>query len=134
MRAENESKNMGLFVKAESVSSAYKGSLLLVPLQSLHYDVQIVQNVARIQLTQQYQNLCHNFLEAEYFFPVRTQACFSEFRAEFDGKIVRGVVKEKEEAQQEYKERRERGDLVAYTEVKEETPDVMKILIGNIPP
>jgi Ca-activated chloride channel family protein len=134
MRAENESRDIGLFVKMDSVPSAQRGISLVVPLQSLHYDVQIVQNVARIELVQHYRNLSPTFLEAEYFFPVRTHACISDFRAEFDGRVVRGIVKEKEEARQEYRERRERGDLVAYSEVKEETPDVMKILIGNIPP
>jgi hypothetical protein len=34
----------------------------------------------------------------------------------------------------EYCERRERGDLVTFSKVKEEKPEVMKILIGNIPP
>ncbi len=93
-----------------------------------------MQNVARVELTQYYRNLSESFLESEYYFAVRTQACISEFRAEFDGKIVRGVVKEKEKARKEYQEHKERGDLVAYSEVKEESPDIMKILIGNIPP
>ncbi len=53
-----------------------------------------MQNVARVELTQRYRNLSPVFLEAEYYFPVRINACF----AEFDGKVVRGVVKEKEEA------------------------------------
>jgi Ca-activated chloride channel family protein len=58
--------------------------------------------VARVELTQRYRNITKVFLEAEYFFPVRTNACFTSFSAEFDGKLVRGVVKEKEEARQEY--------------------------------
>jgi hypothetical protein len=55
-----------------------------------------VQNVARVELTQHYRNLSPSFLEAEYFLPVRTNACISNFRAEFDGKIVHGVIKEKD--------------------------------------
>jgi hypothetical protein len=51
-----------------------------------------------VELKQHYRNLSSCFLEAEYFFPVRINACISDFTAEFDGKIVRGVVKEKEEA------------------------------------
>jgi hypothetical protein len=50
MRAPNESKDVGLFVKAESVPPQYKNEKLAVPLQSLSYDVQIVQNVARVEL------------------------------------------------------------------------------------
>jgi Ca-activated chloride channel family protein len=60
--------------------------------------------VARVELTQHYRNLSQAFLEAEYFFPVRTNACFSDFRAEFDGKVVRGVIKEKKEAKKEYQQ------------------------------
>jgi Ca-activated chloride channel family protein len=55
-----------------------------------------------VELTQRYHNFSKTFLEAEYFFPVLTNACFTNFSAEFDGKIVRGVVKEKVEARQEY--------------------------------
>ncbi len=57
-----------------------------------------MQNVARVELTQRYRNVSSVFIEAEYYFPVRINACFTEFVAEFDGKVVRGVVKEKEEA------------------------------------
>jgi hypothetical protein len=47
---------------------------------------------------------------------------------------VKGLIKEKEEAKKEYKENLEKGNLVAYSEIKEESPDIMKIDIGNIPP
>ena len=45
-----------------------------------------------------------------------------------------GKIKEKEQAKQEYQENKERGNLVAYSEIKEKTPDIMQIDIGNIPP
>jgi Ca-activated chloride channel family protein len=61
-----------------------------------------VQNVARIELKQHYRNVSPTFLEAEYYFPISSQACFIDFRAEFEGKVVRGVVKEKEQAKKEY--------------------------------
>jgi hypothetical protein len=47
---------------------------------------------------------------------------------------VKGIIKEKEEAKREYEAHKEKGDLVAYSEIKEDTPDIMKIDIGNIQP
>ena len=40
---------------------------------------------------------------------------------------MKGLIKEKEEAKKEYKENLEKGNLVVYSEIKKETPDIMKI-------
>lgn len=74
------------------------------------------------------------FIEAEYFFPISLKDCFDSFSAEFDNKIIKGVIKEKEEARKEYEDNKQKGNLVAYSEIKKDTPDIMKIDIGNIPP
>jgi len=47
---------------------------------------------------------------------------------------VKGIIKEKEEAKKEYEQHKARGDTVAYSEIIEESPDIMKIDIGNILP
>ena len=81
-----------------------------------------------------YKNEYQQLLEAEYFFPIDNEICFQKLVCEFDGKIVEGKIKEKEEAKMEYEQHKEMGNLVVYSEKKEETPDIIKIDIGNIQP
>lgn len=38
-------------------------------------------------------------IEAEYFFPISTNACFEEFSAFCDGNQIKGEIKAKKEAQ-----------------------------------
>jgi len=47
---------------------------------------------------------------------------------------MEGAIKSKERAKKEYKEHVEKADTVAYAEILPETHDIMKVLIGNIPP
>ena len=43
-----------------------------------------------------------------------------------------GQVKEKQEAKAEYEKHKAKGDIVAHAESKAETPDIMKVNIGNV--
>ena len=56
------------------------------------------------------------------------------FEAEFNGKVIKGKIKEKEEAKLEYKENKKMGNIVAYSEKKIDNPDIMIVELGNIPP
>lgn len=104
-----------------------------VPLKCLNVSIKIVHNVARVLYTQVFYNNLEGNLEVEFFFPISPEACFDSFEAKFQDTVIKGVVKEKEEAKQEYKEAINRGDMAAYAEINEETQDVMKVMIGNIP-
>ena len=89
---------------------------LLIPLNSLDFYVSITNNIARTTITQRYQNDYDQFIEAEYFFPINAEACFDSFEAEYSGKKVRGIIKEKEKAKEEYEHQKKLGNLVAYSE------------------
>ena len=54
--------------------------------------------------------------------------------ATFADTRIEGRVKEKDEAKKEYKTAVEEGRKAAYGQVSEESKDIMKINIGNIPP
>ena len=112
----------------------HKGTTSPVPLKSLQISIKIVHNVARVFYTQQYHNNSDALLETEFFFPISPDACFDSFQATFNSTTILGVVKQKQQAQEEYKEALQSGRTVAYSEINEETGDIMKVLIGNIPP
>jgi len=48
--------------------------------------------------------------------------------------VIKGLIKKKDEAKEEYKQNLDKGNTVAYSEINAETSDIMKIDIGNIEP
>ena len=104
-----------------------------IPLKSIVYDVEIIDSLAFISLTQNYFNSSANTIETEYFFSILDNACFYEFQAEIDGQIMIGQIKEKQEAKAEYEQNKAQGNTVAYAEVNKEAQDIVKINIGNVP-
>ena len=105
-----------------------------IPLKSLDILVDIIHNVAKVSYTQVYHNSSQALLETEFFFPISPDACFDSFEAKFNNTVVKGVIKEKQKAKEEYKEALDKKEVAAYSEINEETGDIMKVLIGNIPP
>jgi len=105
-----------------------------IPLKNIDVSVNIIDNVARVEYTQVYHNNSNLLLDTEYCFPISPGACFDSFWAYYDDKILTGVIKEKQQAQQQYKESVDQGKTVAYSEIIEDAPDVMKVKLGNIPP
>ena len=112
----------------------HKNAKRTIPLKSLHASVSIVNTISRVKYTQNYYNDSDKFIETEFFFPISSDACFDSFEAKFNDTTIRGLIKRKQEAQEEYKEAIAQGKTAAYSEINEETDDIMKIMIGNIPP
>jgi hypothetical protein len=67
-------------------------------------------------------------------FPVDPSACITSFKATFGESEIIGVVKEKEEAKQDYEKGLREGREVAYGEIDAKSRDIMNLKIGNVPP
>lgn len=105
-----------------------------LPLTKVDIVVDIFESTAKVRFTQTYVNATDFLLETEYFFPIPADARFDSFLAKSEDKIIKGVIKRKEVAKEEYKENLQKGNTVAYSEISTERPDIMKVLIGNITP
>ncbi|KAH0504991.1 Poly [ADP-ribose] polymerase 4 [Microtus ochrogaster] len=75
-----------------------------VPLDSVHIRGRIIDFVAQIIVFQTYTNQSHVPIEAKYIFPLDDKAAVCGFEAFINGKHIVGEIKEKEEAQQKYRE------------------------------
>lgn len=106
----------------------------MVPLKHIEYDVEIINSLVSITLTQKYVNPTQKFLEMEYCFPINPNACVYKFVASFGNKRIEGVVKEKEQAKKEYTEAVKQGKQAAYGEIDPNSKDIMKLRIGNVAP
>ena len=105
-----------------------------IPLIFLKYDIEIVESLAYITLNQEYFNDSSQNIETLFFFSITNDACFYDFEAKIDDIVIKGEIKEKEEAKADYEANRKKYNTVAYSEIDSEIEDVIKIKIGNIPP
>jgi len=106
------------------------------PLQLLKLKTKAVVEgpYAEIQYIQTYKNPLDHPIETQFYFPRTETSVFHKFEAEFRGKTIIGRVLEKERAQKMYEWNVEKGNTVAYSDRNVNTPDVMNIKVGNIPP
>ncbi|CAF3916857.1 unnamed protein product [Rotaria sordida] len=103
----------------------------LVPLKSFHIHAQIVDATVEVVLYQVYHNTSSIHIEAKYVFPLDENSTVCGFEAHINNKVIKGVVKEKEQAKQEYREAIEKGHG-AYL-MHQEQAQVFSVAVGNLP-
>ncbi|CAF4385876.1 unnamed protein product, partial [Rotaria sp. Silwood2] len=103
----------------------------LVPLKSFHIRAQIVDATVEVILYQVYHNTNSTPIEAKYVFPLDENSTVCGFEAHINNKVIKGVVKEKEQAKQEYREAIEKGHG-AYL-MHQEQAQVFSVAVGNLP-
>jgi poly [ADP-ribose] polymerase len=102
-----------------------------VPLKAFHIRAQLVDVTAEVVLYQVYHNTSPVPIEAKYVFPLDENCSVCGFEAHINNKIIKGVVKEKEQAKREYREAIEKGHG-AYL-MHQEQPEVFSVSVGNLP-
>ncbi|XP_048197632.1 protein mono-ADP-ribosyltransferase PARP4 isoform X1 [Perognathus longimembris pacificus] len=103
-----------------------------VPLEEVHIKGRVIDFVAQVIVFQTYTNQSHVPIEAKYIFPLDDKAAVCGFEAFINEKHVVGEIKEKEEAQREYREAIREGHG-AYL-MDQDAPDVFTVSVGNLPP
>ncbi|CAF2796559.1 unnamed protein product [Rotaria sp. Silwood2] len=104
----------------------------LVPLKSFHVRAQIVDTTVEVVLYQVYHNTSSIPIEAKYVFPLDDNSAVCGFEAHINNKVIKGIVKEKEQAKKEYREAIEKGHG-AYL-MHQEQAQVFSVAVGNLPP
>ncbi|XP_006879680.1 PREDICTED: poly [ADP-ribose] polymerase 4-like [Elephantulus edwardii] len=104
----------------------------VVPLEAVEIKGRIIDTVAQVIIFQTYTNQSSVPIEAKYVFPLDDKAAVCGFEAFINGKHIVGEVKEREEADQEYREAISQGHG-AYL-ISQDTPDVFTVSVGNLPP
>ncbi len=80
-----------------------------LPLKSTKVDVSIVGVIADVTILQRYMNAGKSPIESKYIFPASTKAAVYHLKMVIGERILTAVIKEKEQAQQEYEEAVEQG-------------------------
>jgi Ca-activated chloride channel family protein len=104
----------------------------VLPLKAMDVKTRIDGLIAQIDLTQTFQNVHAEPLEATYLFPLPDRAAVTRFRLEVAGRVIEGELKERGAARKEYDQAIKDGHRAAITE--EERPGVFTMRVGNLPP
>ncbi|KAF7237990.1 von Willebrand factor A domain-containing protein 5A [Varanus komodoensis] len=104
-----------------------------VPLQSISVDVMVQGFVADVVSKLQYKNEEKNPVEVIFVFPVDDEAAVYAFEGLIGGTRIEAQIQEKKQAEQEYDDALSEGRQAFLLE-KEETSDIFRCSLGNLPP
>ena len=105
-----------------------------IPLPLKHTDVsaRIVGYVGTVDVTQQFENPFDTKIEAVYVFPLPEKAAVSEFVMSIGERRIRGILREREEAEAIYSEARGQGYQASL--LVQHRPNIFEQKVANIEP
>ncbi len=106
--------------------------VLPFPLKHTDVKAQVDGYIASVNVTQQYHNPFAEKIEAVYVFPLPENAAVNEFVMTIGDRVVRGIIREKEEARQIYQDAKQQGYVASLLE--QDRPNVFTQKVANIEP
>jgi Ca-activated chloride channel family protein len=105
-----------------------------VPLPLKHTDVKagIVGYIATVEVTQQFHNPFSEKIEAVYVFPLPQNAAVNEFIMTIGERRIRGIIRERKEAEQIYAQAKRQGYVASL--LTQERPNIFTQKVANIEP
>ncbi|MHC4332654.1 MAG: VIT domain-containing protein, partial [Planctomycetota bacterium] len=105
-----------------------------IPLPLKHTDVKgrISGYIATVDVTQQFHNPYGEKIEAVYVFPLPQNAAINEFIMTIGERKIRGIIRERQQAERIYKEAKERGHVASL--LTQERPNIFTQKVANIEP
>ncbi len=130
-----------LLMAALAIATTSDGSLQIIkagkpagfcPLRHTDVRAGISGFVARVEVTQEFENPSPAKIEAVYTFPLPADAAVDDMTIQIGTRTIRGVVKSREEAAALYQKAIQQGKVAALLD--QERPNVFSQTVGNIPP
>lgn len=103
-----------------------------VPLKHTDVHASIAGYIASVEVTQQFQNPFKEKIEAVYVFPLPHDAGISEFVMTVGDRHIRGLIREREEAEKIYQEAKSQGYVASL--LTQERPNIFTQSVANIEP
>ena len=105
-----------------------------IPLPLKHTDVkgQISGYIATVDVTQQFHNPYNEKIEAVYVFPLPQNAAINEFIMTIGERRIRGIVRERKEAEKIYRQAKSQGHVASL--LTQERPNIFTQKVANIEP
>jgi Ca-activated chloride channel homolog len=112
--------------------AASSGSYEFVPLVHTDVALDVRGLVAAATVTQQYVNGSNTPIEAVYVFPLPHDGAVYDLEIRIGNRVIRSVIKEREEAKKTYESAKSEGKRAAL--VEEERPNIFTASVANIMP
>jgi Ca-activated chloride channel family protein len=105
-----------------------------VPLPLKHTDVKasVSAYIASVQVRQEFHNPFSEKIEAVYTFPLPENAAVNEFIMTIGDRHIRGIIREREEAEEIYREAKQQGYTASL--LTQERPNIFTQSVANIEP
>jgi Ca-activated chloride channel family protein len=105
-----------------------------VPLPLKHTDVKanVTAYIASVDVTQQFENPYNEKVEAVYVFPLPENGAVNEFVMQIGQRRIRGIVRERGEAERIYREAKHQGFVASL--MTQERPNIFTQSVANIEP
>lgn len=103
-----------------------------VPLQHTDVHATIAGPIASVQVTQQFANPYSSKIEAVYVFPLPDDAAVNDFVMTIGSRSIRGVIREREQAEQIYQQAKSQGYRASL--MTQERSNIFTQKVANIEP
>ncbi|MBC7882868.1 MAG: VWA domain-containing protein, partial [Anaerolineae bacterium] len=113
-------------------SQTPKGEKQVFPLKHTDVNARITGNLARVEVTQTFENPYNEPLEAIYTFPLPDQAAVDEMEIKIGERVIRGNIKRREEAQKIYEDAKRAGRTAGLLE--QQRDNIFTQSLANIRP
>lgn len=106
----------------------------LIPMPLKHTDVKadIAGHIASVKVRQEFRNHHSSRIEAVYVFPLPENAAVNEFVMTIGERRIRGIIRERAEAEKIYREAKQQGYVASL--LTQERPNVFTQAVANIEP
>ncbi|MBW4492878.1 MAG: protein kinase [Oscillatoria princeps RMCB-10] len=118
-------KQGGLYVQKD-------GRQQVFPLKHTEVMAKIAGNLSRVEVTQTFENPFPEPLEAVYVFPLPDEAAVDDMEIKIGSRVIRGVIKKREEAKQVYEQAKREGKTAGLLE--QERDNIFTQSLANIKP
>ncbi|MEQ9232877.1 VIT domain-containing protein [Coleofasciculus sp. E2-BRE-01] len=109
-----------------------EGNSLVFPLKHTEVEAKIAGNLSRVEVTQRFENPFTQPLEAIYVFPLPDEAAVDDMEIKIGDRIIKGIIKKREEAQQIYEQAKQEGRTAGLLE--QERANIFTQSLANIKP
>jgi len=109
-----------------------KATGVLCPLRHTDVKADIAGFIARVTVTQEFQNNTGEKIEAVYIFPLPAKSAVDRMTMHVGDRVVKAVIKKRDEARQIFEQARQQGHTAALLE--QERPNVFTQSVTNIEP
>ncbi|NEO32560.1 MAG: protein kinase [Symploca sp. SIO3C6] len=111
---------------------ADNGELQNFPLQHTAVSAKISGNISRVEVRQTFANPSNNPIEAVYEFPLPDEAAVDDMEIRIGDRIIRGMIKKREQAQKIYEQAKKEGKTAGLLE--QEKANIFTQSLANIQP